>query len=146
MLTHEQNQLLTRVGPGTPMGEMLREYWMPAIQSSSLERDGAPKRVRLMGENFVAFRATDDRVGFVDEACPHRSASLALGRNEQGGLRCIFHGWKISPDGKIVDTYTGSAVFSQPMYFLADLAVNGPAASGSTFDIHSVQIYEAKGK
>src|SRR6185312_15522124 len=67
-------------------------------------RFGAPKRVRLMGENFVAFRATDGRVGFIDEACPHRSASMALGRNEQGGLRCIFHGWKISPEGKVVDT------------------------------------------
>ncbi len=103
-LTHEQNELICRTNRGTPMGEMLREYWMPAIHSASLERDGAPKRVRLMGENFVAFRATDGRVGFVDEACPHRAASLALGRNEQGGLRCIFHGWKISPDGKVVDT------------------------------------------
>jgi phenylpropionate dioxygenase-like ring-hydroxylating dioxygenase large terminal subunit len=104
MLTREQNEMLTRVGPGTPMGEMLREYWMPAIRSAALERDAAPQRVRLVGENFVAFRASDGRVGFVDEACPHRSASLALGRNEGGGLRCIFHGWKISPDGKIVDT------------------------------------------
>ncbi len=104
MLTREQNDLLTRVGPETPMGDMLREYWMPAIRSAALERDGTPQRVRLVGENFVAFRATDGRVGFVDEACPHRAASLALGRNEQGGLRCIFHGWKISPDGKVVDT------------------------------------------
>jgi phenylpropionate dioxygenase-like ring-hydroxylating dioxygenase large terminal subunit len=103
-LTHEQNELLTRVGPGTTMGEMLREYWMPAVMSAALERDGAPKRVRLVGENFVAFRATDGSVGFVDEACPHRSASLALGRNEQGGLRCIFHGWKIDPAGRVVDT------------------------------------------
>ena len=103
-LTREQNELLMRTGAGTPMGDLLREYWMPAIHSASLERDGAPKRVRLMGENLVAFRASDGRVGLVDEACPHRSASLALGRNEQGGLRCIFHGWKISPDGKVVDT------------------------------------------
>ncbi len=103
-LTLEQNELLTRTNRGTPMGEMLREYWMPAARSAALERDGAPKRVRLMGENFVAFRASDGRVGFVDEACPHRSASLALGRNEQGGLRCIFHGWKIDPSGKVVDT------------------------------------------
>ena len=103
-LTREQNELLMRTNPGTPMGELLREYWMPAIRSAALARDGAPKRVRLMGENFVAFRATDGRVGFIDEACPHRSASMALGRNEQGGLRCIFHGWKISPEGKVVDT------------------------------------------
>lgn len=103
-LTHDENELLTRVGPGTPMGAMMREYWMPAIRSDALERDGAPQRVRLVGEDFVAFRASDGRVGFVDEACPHRSASLALGRNEDGGLRCIFHGWKVSPDGKVVDT------------------------------------------
>jgi len=103
-LTLEQDGLLTRVGPGTPMGEMLREYWTPAVRSAALEADGAPERVRLLGENFVAFRATDGRVGFVDEACPHRRASLALGRNEDNGLRCIFHGWKISVDGKIVDT------------------------------------------
>jgi phthalate 4,5-dioxygenase len=103
-LSREQNDLLTRVGPDMPMGEMLREYWMPAVRSAALERDGAPTRVRLMGENFIAFRATDGRVGFLDEACPHRSASLALGRNEQNGLRCIFHGWKIDPSGKVVDT------------------------------------------
>jgi phenylpropionate dioxygenase-like ring-hydroxylating dioxygenase large terminal subunit len=103
-LTREQNELLTRVGPGTAMGEMLREYWMPAVHSAALERDGAPKRVRLMGENFVAFRASDGSVGLVDEACPHRGASLALGRNEQGGLRCIFHGWKIDPSGQVVET------------------------------------------
>ncbi|MGH6988813.1 MAG: Rieske 2Fe-2S domain-containing protein [Stellaceae bacterium] len=103
-LTHDENELLTRVGPGTPMGAMMREYWVPAIRAAALERDGAPRRVRLVGEDFVAFRATDGRVGLVDEACPHRGASLALGRNEENGLRCIFHGWKISPDGKVVDT------------------------------------------
>ena len=103
-LTFEQNELLTRTGPGTPMGDLLREYWMPAVRSAALERDAAPTRVRLLGENFVAFRASDGRVGFLDEACPHRSASLALGRNEQGGLRCIFHGWKIDPSGKVVET------------------------------------------
>ena len=102
-LTQERNELLTRVGPGTPMGGMMREYWMPALRSAALERDGRPVRVRLVGEDFVAFRATDGSVGFVDEACPHRGASLALGRNEKGGLRCIFHGWKIDPAGKLVD-------------------------------------------
>jgi len=106
MLTHAQNELLTRVGPGTPMGDMLREYWVPACRSAKLEVDGAPERVRLFGENFVAFRATDGRVGFLAEACPHRCASLALARNEEGGLRCIFHGWKFSVDGKCVDAPT----------------------------------------
>lgn len=103
MLSKADNERITRVGPGTPMGEMLRELWTPAIRSDSLEADGAPKRVRLLGENFVAFRATDGRVGFMDEKCPHRCASMALARNEGNGLRCIFHGWKVSVDGKCVD-------------------------------------------
>jgi phthalate 4,5-dioxygenase oxygenase subunit len=103
MLTREENELLCRVGPGTPMGEMLREYWIPALRSEALEADGAPVRVRLMGENFVAFRATDGRVGLFDEGCPHRCTSLALARNEDNALTCIFHGWKIDVTGKVVD-------------------------------------------
>ncbi len=103
MLKHEDNELITRVGPGTPMGKMLREYWMPACRSASLVADGAPQRVRLVGENFVAYRVTDGSVGFIYEACPHRGASMALARNEHNGLRCIFHGWKIDACGKVVD-------------------------------------------
>jgi phthalate 4,5-dioxygenase oxygenase subunit len=103
VLTREDNELLCRVGPGTPMGEMLREYWIPALRSEALEADGAPVRVRLMGENFVAFRATDGRVGLFDEGCPHRCTSLALARNEDNALTCIFHGWKIDVTGKVVD-------------------------------------------
>lgn len=106
MLNQQDNELLTRVGPGSAMGAMLREYWVPACRSASLEADGAPQRVRLFGENFVAFRVTDGRVGFMQEACPHRCASLALARNEEGGLRCIFHGWKFSVEGKCVDAPT----------------------------------------
>ena len=106
MLSQEHNELLTRVGPGTPMGDMLREYWVPACRSAKLEADGAPERVRLFGENFVAFRATDGRVGFIAEGCPHRCASMALARNEGNGLRCIFHGWKVSVDGVCVDAPT----------------------------------------
>ncbi len=103
MLTEAENELLTRVGPGTKMGEMLREFWTPALRSAALEADGAPRRVRLLGQNFVAFRATDGRVGVLNEACPHRCASLMLARNEENGLRCIFHGWKIDVSGKVVD-------------------------------------------
>jgi len=103
VLTRAENELLTRVGPGTPMGEMLREYWTPALRSAALEADGAPVRVRLLGENFVAFRASDGRVGFFDEGCPHRCTSLALARNEDNALTCIFHGWKIDVSGKVVD-------------------------------------------
>jgi nitrite reductase/ring-hydroxylating ferredoxin subunit len=106
MLTREQNELLTRIGPGAPMGDLLREYWVPACRSAKLEVDGAPERVRLFGENFVAFRATSGRVGFIAEGCPHRCASMALARNEEDGLRCIFHGWKVSVEGKCVDTPT----------------------------------------
>jgi phenylpropionate dioxygenase-like ring-hydroxylating dioxygenase large terminal subunit len=106
MLSQAQNELLTRVERGTPMGDMLREYWVPACRSAKLVADGAPERVRLFGEKFVAFRATDGRVGFLAERCPHRCASLALARNEHNGLRCIFHGWKFSVDGKCVDAPT----------------------------------------
>jgi phthalate 4,5-dioxygenase len=106
MLNREDSELLTCIGPGTPMGQMLREYWVPACRSVKLEREGAPERVRLFGENFVAFRNADGSVGFLAEGCPHRCASLALARNEGDGLRCIFHGWKFSGEGKCLDTPT----------------------------------------
>lgn len=108
MLT-EENQLLTRIGANQPMGRMLREYWVPAIRSARLDPDGKPERVRLFGQDLVAFRATDGRPGILDEACPHRCASLALGRNEGNGLRCIFHGWKFGVDGVCVDAPTEPA-------------------------------------
>ncbi|WP_423200250.1 MULTISPECIES: Rieske 2Fe-2S domain-containing protein [unclassified Cupriavidus] len=104
MTTAAENELLTRVENGAPMGRMLRQlYWLPAVLSSRLVADGAPVKVRLFGENFVAFRATDGRVGFLDEACPHRGVSLALGRNEDCAIRCIFHGWKISVTGEVLE-------------------------------------------
>jgi phthalate 4,5-dioxygenase len=103
MLSRQHEELLTRVGPGTPMARLFREYWLPAVRSASLEADGAPKRVRLFGENYVAFRAADGRVGFLDEACPHRRASLALARSGGNALRCIYHGWKIDVTGRVVD-------------------------------------------
>jgi phthalate 4,5-dioxygenase len=104
MLSKEDNERLTRVGPGTPMGETMRRYWMPALLSWELpEPDGEPVRVRLLGEDLVAFRATDGRVGLLDELCPHRRASLWLGRNEENGLRCVYHGWKFDRAGTCVD-------------------------------------------
>ena len=102
-LKAEENELLTRTGPDTPMGTLLRQYWIPVIRSGALERDGAPVRVRLFNEDFVAFRGTDGRVGLLDEACPHRGVSMALARNEENGLRCIFHGWKFDTAGRLVD-------------------------------------------
>ncbi|MCU1344856.1 MAG: hypothetical protein JWL70_1122 [Acidimicrobiia bacterium] len=91
------------------MGRLMREnYWIPAFLSTQVEADGAPMRVRLVGGNYVAFRATDGRIGFFDEGCPHRQTSLVLARNEECGLRCIFHGWKIDVSGKVTDVPTHS--------------------------------------
>jgi len=99
----EDNIKLTSVGIDSAMGKLLRQYWTPALRSETLIRDGAPQRVMLFGQKFVAFRTTDGTVGIVDEACPHRGVSLALGRNEDNGLRCIFHGWKFDASGQVVD-------------------------------------------
>ena len=86
------------------MGELLRHYWMPAALSEELpDSDGTPLRVRLLGENLVAFRATSGQVGLVAEACPHRGASLFFGRNEEEGLRCVYHGWKFDLEGRCTD-------------------------------------------
>jgi phthalate 4,5-dioxygenase len=105
MLSKEENELITRTGPGTPMGEAIRRYWVPACLSSELpERDGDPIRVRLLGEDLVAFRDTQGRIGLLPENCPHRGAALYLGRNEEGGLRCLYHGWKMDIEGKVLDT------------------------------------------
>jgi phthalate 4,5-dioxygenase oxygenase subunit len=104
MLSHEENELLTRVGPGTAMGAMLRRYWIPACPSAAVpDRDGDPLRVRLLGEDLIAFRDSSGRVGLVAEGCSHRGASLFLGRNEEGGVRCIYHGWKIDVDGNVLE-------------------------------------------
>jgi nitrite reductase/ring-hydroxylating ferredoxin subunit len=104
MLSREDNELLTRVGAGTPMGELMRRYWIPAAFSHQIAApDSPPVRVRLLGEDLVAFRATDGRVGLLEESCPHRTASLFFGRNEECGLRCVYHGWKFDVDGNCVD-------------------------------------------
>ena len=104
MLSREENDLLTRVGPGAPMGELMRRYWVPACFSHHLaEPDCPPIRVRLLCEDLVAFRDTEGRVGLVDERCPHRTASLFFGRNEECGLRCVYHGWKFDVEGNCVD-------------------------------------------
>lgn len=104
MLTREENERLCRVGPGTPMGETLRRYWIPALLSEELpEPDGPPVRVRLLGEDLVAFRDTSGQVGLVDEWCPHRRASFYWGRNEEHGIRCVYHGWKFDRTGRCLD-------------------------------------------
>jgi phthalate 4,5-dioxygenase len=104
MLSSEENELITRVSPGTPMGNAMRRYWIPALLGREIEEpDGAPVRVRLLGEDLLAFRDSDGRVGLVDEYCPHRRASLFFGRNEECGLRCVYHGWKFDVAGACVD-------------------------------------------
>ena len=104
MLNADQNEFLTRVGPGTPMGAMLRAYWQPVLYSHELaDPDGPPVRVRLLGESLVAFRNSDGRVGLLDHACPHRLASLFYGRTEDGGLRCAYHGWLFDVEGRCID-------------------------------------------
>ena len=107
MVTRAENELLTRIEGDAPMGTLIREhYWMPFALSSHLAHGDAPMPVRLLGENYVAFRADDGRVGFFDELCPHRRASLALGRIEGNGVRCIYHGWKIDVSGCVVEAPT----------------------------------------
>ncbi len=105
MLRREDNERLTRTGPGTVCGNLMRRYWIPALLSSELpDPDCAPVRIRLLSEDLVAFRMTDGAVGLVDEKCPHRGASLFFGRNEDCGIRCIYHGWKFDRDGKCLET------------------------------------------
>ena len=103
-MTPDENDLLCRVEGEVPMGRLMRRHWIPACLSEEVaEPDGAPVRVRLLGEDLVAFRDSDGRLGVLDEHCPHRRASLALGRNEECGLRCLYHGWKMDVEGNIVD-------------------------------------------
>src|SRR5437764_883820 len=99
MLSREDNELLVRVGPDTAMGKLMRLYWIPFLLARDVPADGQPYRVKLLGEELVAFRDSADRVGLVDQACPHRGAPLVFARNEEGGLRCVYHGWKFAVDG-----------------------------------------------
>jgi len=104
MLSQQDNERLTRVGADTPMGKLFRRYWIPALLAEELpEPDCAPVRVRLLGEDLVAFRDTEGKIGLVGAYCPHRRAPLFFGRNEECGIRCVYHGWKFDRDGKCVD-------------------------------------------
>jgi len=105
MLSKEENDLITRTNAGTPMGELMRRFWVPALLSSEIPApDSPPVQVRILGEELVAFRDSDGRIGLLDEHCPHRGTSLVYGRNEQCGLRCIYHGWKMDVEGNVLDT------------------------------------------
>jgi phthalate 4,5-dioxygenase len=104
MLTVEENALLTHTGPGTPMGGAMRRYWIPVLASVEIaEPDSPPVQVKLLGERLIAFRDTSGRTGLLEEFCPHRRASLWLGRNEDNGLRCVYHGWKFDVEGRCLE-------------------------------------------
>ena len=104
MLTKEQNELLCRVEGAAPMGQMMRRHWLPLCLSEEVaQSDGAPVRARLLGEDLVVFKDSNGKIGVLDERCPHRGASLVYGRNEECGLRCLYHGWKFDVDGKCLD-------------------------------------------
>jgi phenylpropionate dioxygenase-like ring-hydroxylating dioxygenase large terminal subunit len=105
MLSIEDNELVTRTDPNTPMGDLIRRYWVPALLSEEIPApDCPPARVKLLGEDLVAFRDTQGRIGLIGERCAHRGTSLFFGRNEQCGLRCVYHGWKYDTEGNVVDT------------------------------------------
>jgi nitrite reductase/ring-hydroxylating ferredoxin subunit len=104
MLSRKDNNYITEIGPGTPMGNLFRRYWLPALLAEELpEADCPPVRLKLLGEDLVAFRTTSGRPAVLDTWCPHRNANLFWGRNEQDGLRCVYHGWKFDADGSCVD-------------------------------------------
>ena len=104
MLSHEENLLLCRVEGDAPMGQLMRRHWMPALLVEEIaDSDGDPVPLRLLGEDLVAFRDSDGRVGIMDRYCPHRRASLVFGRNEDCGLRCLYHGWKVDVEGNVVE-------------------------------------------
>lgn len=107
MLSSEDNERLTRTGPATPMGRVFRSFWIPVLLSEQLrEPDGAPLRVRVLGEDLLAFRDSQGRAGLIDPRCSHRGANLFFGRNEEGGIRCAYHGWKFDVAGECLDMPT----------------------------------------
>ena len=104
MLSSQDNQLITDTNPGTPMGDVFRRFWLPVALADELPgRDCEPVRVKVMNEDLIAFRDSDNRVGLVDAFCAHRGAPMFFGRNEDSGLRCIYHGWMYDVDGNCVD-------------------------------------------
>jgi len=110
VLSRAENEMLCRTGPGTPMGELFRRFWMPALLVSDLpEPDCEPVRLKILGENLVAFRDSDGKVGILERQCPHRLADMWFGRNENGGLACAYHGWKFDVEGSCMEMPTETA-------------------------------------
>src|SRR6185436_8684431 len=104
MLSTEQNDLITRIGPGTPAGSLMRRYWQPAALVDELAGNRPVKAVRLLGEDLVLFKDDRGRYGLIGRSCPHRGTDLSFGRLEQGGLRCAFHGWLFDVGGQCIET------------------------------------------
>ncbi len=103
MASSKDSDYLACVGPGTPMGELMRQYWIPVALASEFAADGDPVRLMVLGEKLIGFRDSTGKVGVMDHRCPHRCASLFFGRNEEGGIRCVYHGWKFDAEGKCLD-------------------------------------------
>ena len=103
MLSREENNLITHTGPGTPGGNLLRRYWHPVALVEELPRDGAPLPVRIMSEDLVLFRGNDGQLGLIGQYCSHRRADLSYGRVEDGGLRCLYHGWLFDRQGRCIE-------------------------------------------
>src|ERR1044072_7938371 len=104
MLSTEQNDLITRIGPGTPAGTLMRRYWQPAALVDELAGNRPVKALRLLGEDLVLFRDDQGRYGLLARSCPHRGTALGFGRLENGGLRCAFHGWLFDIGGQCLET------------------------------------------
>src|SRR6266513_1201924 len=104
MITAEENQLLTQTNPQTPCGELLRRYWQPVALSEELPKDGAPLKVKILGEELVLFRDDQGRLGLIGLHCSHRGTDLSYGRIEDGGLRCVYHGWLYDVRGRCLET------------------------------------------
>ena len=103
MLTAEANDRLTRVGPGTPMGELMRRYWIPVRPTAQLMEEEV-MAVRLLGEDLVLFRSADGQMGLIGDRCPHRMMEMRYGIPDVGGLRCCYHGWMFAPSGRCIET------------------------------------------
>ena len=137
MLRQEQSDLLTRTGPGTPMGGMFRSYWIPALLAEELpENDCPPVRVKLLSERLVAFRDTEGRRGLIDEFCAHRGVSLWFGRNEECGLRCAYHGWKYDVSGQCTEgpSEPEASRFAKRIKLQCTRWSSAEASSGRTWD------------
>jgi len=131
MLSREDNELLTRTGADTPMGGLIRQYWIPVVTSGELVAGGRVKRVKLLGERLIAFRGKNGRPGLIGEFCPHRLASLYFGRVEDAGMRCVYHGWAFAADGRCLEMPNEPRLSSRVLARAAGRAAPAATAPGA---------------